>query len=897
MNRTGSAGTFPAGEGAGQGPARERPQRAAEVRRHGRQGAEIDVRSGGRHGDDGEEEVPPGNRGGANDGFTRRYTGPGGGPAGPDGEETQAHPPGAAGASDGWDAGGPRVPDAVVRAYEVVGVLPRGGETLRVLKVTSRLTKSPRVVKLYRESHRQDERVMRALRQADHPHVVRLHEYGVEPDPLGGPGWPWEVLEYIPGGSLRDLLDAHGALAPARVRAVLEQMTDALHYLHTRLRLGGGRGAAHRDVSPFNILLRDSGGELDTALADFGLVAEVRETRQTNMIAGNLLYQAPETTRGADRRPAQDWWSLGVVVVEMLTGRNPNAVPGGWGNPVAFWRHLDTHDVDLSGVTDARWLLLCQGLLTREPEHRWGHPQVTAWLRGGSPPVHRAAHRHSGRPFGLAGETHHDLDTLAEAMAGSRWEDVRDLFLSATRLEALRAWLLREFGGGGIPDHLVAAPAQDAREAMVRAAEFRVAVLRDAPPAFAGAAADAPALAALTASRAVPDRRVAALVGGRLLRVLSYHPCASRAAAGHRGCGRNCAVLANAAEVLPKAEEDLRRILGLLSSRRADGSTGLSERVAELRNSRDLRAHLLHAVLVPGAVRVDRMRIAALRRTPALRACPWWMRLADDALRERESPAALVLARFLAATARNEGRAAPRRPGERRQRWSGRAGTLRQETRRAARAAVSATAVLCADLVTVSLLFVASMAVVYAATAAWLMWAGERPVTAAARYARDAADLQYVLSVPLAMVLLAVVLLQRSPGPATGAGVTAVVLSGGLLALTLWTDHGPEIRFPYVPGRDFHDTLLEANRSLGGDPDVAAVWLAVGAVVFMACVVAWAHNGRRDRAAGYRPRGGDRAEALVWARVAIVLVTLTLLVCAARGWPLPLVPEGQHPLW
>ena len=77
----------------------------------------------------------------------------------------------------------------------------------------------------------------------------------------------------------------------------------------------------------------------------------------------------------------------------------------------------------------------------------------------------------------------------------------------------------------------------------------------------------------------------------------------------------------------------------------------------------------------------------------------------------------------------------------------------------------------------------------------------------------------------------------------------------------------------------------------------AAVWLAVGAAVFMACVVAWAHNGRRDRASGYRPRAGERTEALVWARVTVVLVTLTLLVCAARGWPLPLVPAGQHPLW
>jgi serine/threonine protein kinase len=108
-------------------------------------------------------------------------------------------------------------------------------------------------------------------------------------------------------------------------------------------------------------------------LCDFGLVSAVRATRVSAGRGGTPLYQAPETWWRKGGEPAQDWWSLGIMVAEMLIGHNPNTGPDGTApDERVLFEHLATHDVDLSGIQDPRWQLLCRGLLTRSPEDRWG---------------------------------------------------------------------------------------------------------------------------------------------------------------------------------------------------------------------------------------------------------------------------------------------------------------------------------------------------------------------------------------------------------------------------------------------------------------------------------------------------------------------------------------------
>ncbi|MFD8933887.1 serine/threonine-protein kinase [Streptomyces sp. NPDC059578] len=815
---------------------------------------------------------------------TRRETVPGA----TDATRVETRPGQAPGSEASAGVGWIHVPTVINERYEIVQPLPAGGETVAVQHVRDRRDGSEWVVKLYRGSSRRNVPVMTALKEADHPNVVHVRDFGSERD-AHGTDWPWEVLEYVPGGSLGALLRERGACHENDVRAVLTQTAAALHYLHTELRVADRRGAAHRDVKPANILLRgENAAGLGVALADFGLVAETRETRQTHMVAGSWKYQAPETWRRADRRAAQDWWSLGVVVVEMLTGRNPNdGGVGGWSDPEVLFDHLTTHDVDLSGVEDDRWRLLCAGLLTRAPEHRWQYGQVCAWLRGGSPGVHSAPTPRGGKPLRVGGETYDNLADLAEAMADSAWPVARSPFLSPGWLATVRAWLEKEFDGGGIPGELVEHPAQDARAAAVRAAAFRTAVLKGAPPRFAGHHADAAGLTELAASTRAADRRLIAVVSGELLHVFASHPCATPGAPGHRQCGGNCRVLARAAETLPEEEARLAREITALTSRtQATATAGLADTLRGLSHHRELRVLCLRAVLDPASQRRLRWSVQGQRAASRPRACAWWMDLSDRALRDRDSLAPLLLAQVLLPQAKADGLQERRKPDGPRER-------RRARTKEAVRRAGAHVLRLCSDLLTAALLFCVSLVALYVAVVAWLTWSGDRPATDFHAYATIAAQVQYQLSVPLAAVLLALVVFHRTPAPAAKSAGWLVVGSGVVVAGMLWEGHLRHLRFPYLPGPGFRDFLLElATRP--GIREHPGTTASVAAVIGLACLYGigrWA-----DRRA-VRPYGRFSPWA-TRARTTIVLVVLVALFGPVHDWwPTEVMPAETTELW
>ncbi|PNG23482.1 serine/threonine-protein kinase [Streptomyces cahuitamycinicus] len=800
--------------------------------------------------------------------------------------DTRRRDPGESGRDTDATTAWIHVPSVVTERYEVVRPLRAGGETLVVQHVRDRRDGSEWVVKLYRGSLRRNTPVMTALKEADHPHVVRVRDFGSEQDDHGT-DWPWEVLEYVPGGSLDTLLRERGALDEDDVRTVLSQTAEALHYLHTELHIGDRRGAAHRDVKPANILLRHADGPIEVALADFGLVAETRETRQTDLAAGSWMYQAPETFYRADRRVAQDWWSLGILVVRMLTGRNPNdGGAGSWSGPQALFEHLTTHGVDLSGVENQRWRLLCAGLLTRAPEDRWGHEQVRIWLNGGSPEVHNAPPPQSGKPLRVGGETYPDRESLAEAMGEAGWPVARSPFLSTEWLGSLRTWLEKEFNGGGVPGELVEHPAEDVRDAAVRAAAFRAAVLKEAPPRFAGHDADAVGLAELARSSAPEDRQVIAVVSGDLLHVFASHPCATPDERGHSRCGRGCRVLVRAAETLPEEEARLGREISALVSRLGTAAPPqLAEVLRGLHQNRELRVLCLRSVLDPASVQRLRSSIRVQRRTvPKLRACSWWMDLSADAVRDRDSVARLLLAQMLLPQAKAEGLQELQKPGgARERRRTGLKNALGEARTHALR--------LSGDLMTATALFLLSLVALYVAVVAWLSWAGETPETELGKYATTAADLQYTLSVPLAAVLLSLVLLQRNPAPAAKLAGWCVAAAGAALAVTLWNGHRQEVRFPYLPGSDLKDVLLDLETQPGihDHPGTAAGVAAVIVLAGLIGIAMWA-----DR----RPVSGRSATWALWARTLTVLAVLALLIGPAFDWwPTALLPVETKELW
>lgn len=145
--------------------------------------------------------------------------------------------------------------------------------------------------------------------QLDHPHIVSIHDIGsIE-------NLHYYTMALLPGGDLRAML-SHGALDPAEAVAIAVQIADALGYAHRR-------GVIHRDIKPENILFDAHG---NAVLTDFGIARLANsDTRMTGtgMAIGTSHYMSPEQVRGAGVDARSDFYSLGVVVFEMLSGRVP----------------------------------------------------------------------------------------------------------------------------------------------------------------------------------------------------------------------------------------------------------------------------------------------------------------------------------------------------------------------------------------------------------------------------------------------------------------------------------------------------------------------------------------------------------------------------------------------
>jgi len=178
-------------------------------------------------------------------------------------------------------------------------------------------------LKVLREDYAEDaDFVSRFRREAvsaaslSHPHVVQVYDQGRSED-----GRLYIAMEYVPGGSLKDLITRRGALEPAEAARLAWQVAEALGAAHER-------GIVHRDVKPQNVLLGEAG---EAKVADFGIAlaaSSTSTTSGTNRVFGTASYMSPEQAMGERVGPASDLYSLGVVLYEMLTGTLPFEAEG-----------------------------------------------------------------------------------------------------------------------------------------------------------------------------------------------------------------------------------------------------------------------------------------------------------------------------------------------------------------------------------------------------------------------------------------------------------------------------------------------------------------------------------------------------------------------------------------
>ncbi len=157
-----------------------------------------------------------------------------------------------------------------------------------------------------RARYQQEARIAGRL---NHPHIVLVYDVGEVED------LAYIVMELIEGRTLADLLPTRFAWSKA-VRLILP-VCQALDYAHRQ-------GIIHRDVKPANILITADGR---AKLGDFGIarLEDALRLTQTGAVLGTPFYMAPEQIEGKAVDERSDLFSLGIILFELITGRNPFA--------------------------------------------------------------------------------------------------------------------------------------------------------------------------------------------------------------------------------------------------------------------------------------------------------------------------------------------------------------------------------------------------------------------------------------------------------------------------------------------------------------------------------------------------------------------------------------------
>jgi len=207
-------------------------------------------------------------------------------------------------------------PERTVRHYELHEIIGTGGMG-DVFRATDARTGQPVAIKRLKITHSANvaaqlqrfQREADVLRRLNHPNIVHMVET-FEHD-----GQYFIVMEYIPGGSLREVLESGQVLTIERVLSLGLDIADALTRVH-RLNI------IHRDLKPGNILLAEDGS---ARLTDFGVayLASLPPVTQTGALVGTTPYLSPEALNGEAIDERVDIWAFGVLLFEMLAGLHP----------------------------------------------------------------------------------------------------------------------------------------------------------------------------------------------------------------------------------------------------------------------------------------------------------------------------------------------------------------------------------------------------------------------------------------------------------------------------------------------------------------------------------------------------------------------------------------------
>jgi len=248
--------------------------------------------------------------------------------------------------------------------FRLLSTVGKGGfgKVLTVQKVTDSHEDSGKIyaMKILKKQHVVDTRQVnstkaerRILEAIEHPFVVKLR-YGFQSNTK-----LYMVMDYYSGGSLFYHAERMGSFPEDSVRFFAAEITLALDHLHQR-------GIIYRDLKLENVLL-DSEGHL--ALTDFGLSKDsCRKDDLTTTFCGTPIYVAPEVI---ERKPYSfgiDWWALGVVMFELISGR----VPFMSRDRRRMFQKIVHCPVEFNELFSLDAQSVIDGLLTKDPKLRLG---------------------------------------------------------------------------------------------------------------------------------------------------------------------------------------------------------------------------------------------------------------------------------------------------------------------------------------------------------------------------------------------------------------------------------------------------------------------------------------------------------------------------------------------